>query len=127
MDFWQNVQTFGATMAVQSGALVVGSRRIVVLHGKQEPLSKDIKRKCSLHFKATIPRISILLACYWVFCIEKYMRRLVTAGVSPHRDGRYSAQIAQTATLLLITLNNLGRGPHIFECRGSEETGIAGM
>ena len=61
MDFWQNVQTFGATMAVRSGALVVGSRRIVVLYGKQEPLSKDIK---------------------------KYMRRLVTAGVSPHRDRR---------------------------------------
>jgi hypothetical protein len=32
--------------------LVVGSRRIVVLHGKQEPFPKDIKRKCSLLFKA---------------------------------------------------------------------------
>jgi hypothetical protein len=89
MDFWQNVRTFGATMAVRSGALVVGSQQIVVLHGKQEPFLNDIKRKCGLYFKAAIPRIYILLACCWVCCNEKYMRCLVTAGVSPHKDRRY--------------------------------------
>jgi hypothetical protein len=89
MDFWQNVRTFGATMAVRSGAFVVGSRQIVVLHGKQEPFSKDVKKERNSPFKAAIPRISIVLACCWICCIEKYMRRLVTAGVSPHRDGHY--------------------------------------
>ena len=39
--------------------LLVGSLRIVVLYGKQEPFPKDIKRKCSLLFKAAIPRMSM--------------------------------------------------------------------
>jgi hypothetical protein len=42
-------------MAVRINALAVGSLRIMILHGKQKPLSKDVKRKWSLQFKDAIP------------------------------------------------------------------------
>jgi hypothetical protein len=61
----------------------------MALHGKQELFLKDNKQNCSSYSKTTIPRIAILLSCCWGFCTKKYARRLVTVGVSPHRDGRY--------------------------------------
>jgi hypothetical protein len=101
MSLWQNARTFGITMAVRGDALVLGSWCIVVLHGKQESFSQDDKIKCNLQFKAAIPRISMLLACCWVCCIEKHLRRLVTAPGSPHRDGRYRYGLADIQTLLM--------------------------
>jgi hypothetical protein len=76
-------------MAVRSSALVVGPRRIVVLHGKQARFLKDIKRKCSLQFKVAVPRISMLLSGCRICCVEKDMQRPIMAGVPPRRDGRY--------------------------------------
>jgi len=73
-DFWQDAWIFGAPIAVQSNALVVGSRRIMVLHGKQKPFSKDIKSKYSLHFKAAIPRVCMHLDSCWFCCVEKNVR-----------------------------------------------------
>jgi hypothetical protein len=95
---------------VRSSAVVGGPQWIMALHGKQELVLKDNKQKCSSYSKTAIPRISILLACCWVFSTEKYTPRLVTAGVSPHTDGRYlvTAQFSLKLRELRLLYREIG-------------------
>ena len=75
----------------------------MVLYGKQMSFLKDVKKNYILLFKATIPRIYMLLGRCLVCSTKKHLRCLVTAGVSPYRDRRYLRICGRLIRILPVT------------------------
>ena len=75
-----------------------GSPKIGALHGKEKSFSEEIE--IVYHLRLLFREYLCLVAYHWICCVQKHLRRLVPAGVSPHRDGCYSIY-NETGTLIL--------------------------